>query len=185
MRINVWSYKEEYNSLKKEILKEVDRCFSSGQLILGKRVKLLEHNFSKYLKLKFGVGVNSGTDALQIALMSAKIGKGDEVITVSNTAVPTISAIVSCGATPVFVDISMRTLAINPRLLENKITEKTKCIFLTHAQGYNGLNEEILDIVKEKNIWLIEDVCESHGAQYNNKKLGCFGNLSNFSLSFI
>ena len=83
MKINVWSYKEEYKSIKKQILKEVDKVFSSGQLILGKNVKFLEHNFSNYLKLKYGIGVNSGTDAIQIALMSAKIGKDDEVITTS------------------------------------------------------------------------------------------------------
>ena len=80
---------------------EFDKVFSSGQLILGKNVKSLESNFSKYLNIKYGIGVNSGTDAIQIALMSAKIGKGDEVITVPNTAVPTVSAIVSCGAKPV------------------------------------------------------------------------------------
>ena len=106
MKINVWSYEEEYNSIRKQILKEVDKVFSSGQLILGKNVKSLESNFSKYLKLKYGIGVNSGTDAIQIALMSAKIGRGDEVITVPNTAVPTVSAIVSSGAKPVFVDVN-------------------------------------------------------------------------------
>ena len=126
MKINVWSYKEEYNLLKKEILKEVDRCFSSGQLILGKRVKLLESNFSKYLKLKYGVGVNSGTDALQISLMSAKIGKGDEVITVSNTAVPTVSAIVSCGAKPVFCEVDPITFNVKAEDIIKKITKKQK-----------------------------------------------------------
>ena len=113
MKINVWSYKEEYKSIRKYILKEVDKVFSSGQLILGKNVKSLEHNFSRYLKLKYGIGVNSGTDAIQIALMSAKIGRGDEVITVPNTAVPTVSAIVSCGAKPIFVDVNKNDYLID------------------------------------------------------------------------
>ena len=98
MKINVWSAKEEYKEIREKILKEVDKVFSSGNFILSDNVKSLELNFSKYLKLKYGVGVNSGTDAIQIALMSAEIGKGDEVITVPNTAVPTVSAIVSAGA---------------------------------------------------------------------------------------
>ncbi len=126
MKINVWSYKDEYKSIRKKILKEVDKVFSSGQLILGENVKSLESNFSKYLKLKYGIGVNSGTDAIQIALMSAKIGKGDEVITVPNTAVPTVSAIVSCGAKPVFVDINMDDYLIDVNKIEGQLTKKPK-----------------------------------------------------------
>ena len=125
MKINFWSYDEEYKSIKKQILKEVDKVFSSGQLILGKNVKSLESKFSKYLKLKYGIGVNSGTDAIQIALMSAKIGKGDEVITVPNTAVPTVSAIVSCGAKPVFVDVNESDYLINVKKIEKVISKKT------------------------------------------------------------
>ena len=123
MKINVWSSKEEYKEIRKQILKEVDKVFSSGKFILGSNVKSLESNFSKYLKLKYGIGVNSGTDAIQIALMSAKIGKGDEVITVPNTAVPTVSAIVSCGAKPVFVDINMNDYLIDVSKIE-------ECIYL-------------------------------------------------------
>ena len=93
-RIDVWSYEEEYAMLRKKILKTVDKVFKSGQLILGNEVSNFENNFSKFTKNNFAIGVNSGTDALQIILMSLNIGEGDEVITTSNTAVPTISAIV-------------------------------------------------------------------------------------------
>ncbi|MAH02602.1 MAG: daunorubicin biosynthesis sensory transduction protein DnrJ, partial [Candidatus Pelagibacter sp.] len=126
MKINVWSYKNEYKSIREKILKEVDKVFSSGRLILGNNVKSLESNFSKYLKLKYGIGVNSGTDAIQIALMSAKIGKGDEVITAPNTAVPTVSAIVSCGAKPIFVDINKEDYLIDVSKIEEAISKKTK-----------------------------------------------------------
>ena len=109
MKINVWSAKEEYKEIREKILKEVDKVFSSGNFILSDNVKSLELNFSKYLKLKYGVGVNSGTDAIQIALMSAEIGKGDEVITVSMTFIATAMAISYTGAKPVFVDIDKFT----------------------------------------------------------------------------
>ena len=144
MKINVWSYQDEYKRYRRQILKEVDKVFSSGQLILGNKVKLLEHNFSKYLKLKYGIGVNSGTDALQIALMSAKVGKGDEVITVSNTAVPTVSAIVSCGAKPVFVDINQDDYLIDVNKIEKSITIKTKAIIPINLYGQCADYDKIL-----------------------------------------
>ena len=181
MKINVWSYKEEYNSLKKEILKEVDSCFSSGQLILGKRVKLLESNFSKYLKLKYGIGVNSGTDALQIALMSAKIGKGDEVITVSNTAVPTTSAIISCGATPVFVDVNEEDYLIDVNKIEKVISRKTKAIIPVNLYGQCADYDKILKIAKQYKLLVIEDCAQSTGSLYKGKPSGSLGHLSAFS----
>ena len=98
MHIKYLNFKEQWADDKKSIIPIMKKVFSSGNFILSDNVKSLELNFSKYLKLKYGVGVNSGTDAIQIALMSAEIGKGDEVITVPNTAVPTVSAIVSAGA---------------------------------------------------------------------------------------
>ena len=105
-KINVWNYLEDYYNNKKKILKIIDKVFKSGNLILSTEVQNFEKNFSKFTGNSYGIGVNSGTDALQIALMSIGIQKDDEVITVSNTAVPTISAIVSCNAKPVFVDIN-------------------------------------------------------------------------------
>ena len=150
MKINVWSYEEEYKSIRKQILKEVDKVFSSGQLILGKNVKSLESNFSKYLKLKYGIGVNSGTDAIQIALMSAKIGRGDEVITVSNTAVPTVSAIVSCGAKPVFVDVNEYDYLINTNKIEEAINKKTKAIIPVNLYGQCADYDKILTIAGKK-----------------------------------
>jgi aminotransferase EvaB len=181
MKINIWSYKEEYKTLKKEILKEVDRCFSSGQLILGKRVKLLESNFSKYLKLKYGIGVNSGTDALQIALMSANIGKGDEVITVSNTAVPTVSAIVSCGATPVFVDVNEEDYLIDINKIEKVISKKTKAIIPVNLYGQCADYDKILKIAKRYKLLVIEDCAQSTGSLYKGKPSGSLGHLSAFS----
>jgi len=181
MKINVWSYQDEYKRYRRQILKEVDKVFSSGQLILGNKVKLLEHNFSKYLKLKYGIGVNSGTDALQIALMSAKVGKGDEVITVSNTAVPTVSAIVSCGAKPVFVDINQDDYLIDVSKIEAAINKKTKAIIPVNLYGQCADYKSILKIAKKNNLIVIEDCAQSAGSYYNKKPSGSLGHLSAFS----
>ena len=181
MKINVWSYAEEYKELKKSILKEVDKVFSSGQLILGKNVKSLESNFSKYLKLKYGVGVNSGTDAIQIALMSAKIGFGDEVITVSNTAVPTVSAIVSCGAKPIFVDINKYDYLIDVNKIEEAISKKTKAIIAVNLYGQCADYDKILSIAKKNKLIIIEDCAQSTGSFYKNQPSGSLGHISAFS----
>ena len=181
MKINVWSYQEEYKKHRKKILKEVDKVFSSGQLILGNKVKLLEKKFSKYLNLKYGIGVNSGTDALQIALMAARIGKGDEVITAPNTAVPTISAIVSSGAKPVFVDINEDDYLINSNKIESVINKKTKAIIPINLYGQCADYEKILKVAKKNKLIVIEDCAQSAGAFYNNKPSGSLGHISAFS----
>ena len=124
--IKTWRYDREYKELKSKILNNVNKVFSSGQLILGKEVKKFELNFSKFVNCKFGVGVNSGTDAIKIALMSLELKNSAEVITVSNTAVPTVSAIVSANAKPVFVDINESDFLIDLIDLKKKLTKKQK-----------------------------------------------------------
>ena len=107
MPITVWSYLKEYELEREEILNAVDSVFRSGRLILGTNVSNFENEFSTYCGVNHGIGVSSGTDALFLALKALEVGPGDEVITVANTAVPTISAIVSTGAVPRFVDINL------------------------------------------------------------------------------
>jgi aminotransferase EvaB len=181
MKINVWSYKKEYQIIRRHILKEVDKVFSSGQLILGNNVKSLERNFSKYLKLKYGIGVNSGTDAIQIALMSAKIGPGDEVITTPNTAVPTVSAIVSCGAKPVFVDVNNDDYLIDVDKIEEAINKKTKAIIPVNLYGQCVDYDKLLPIAKRNKLIVIEDCAQSAGSFYKGRPSGSFGHLSAFS----
>ena len=181
MKINVWSYLDEYKALRSSILKEVDKVFLSGQLILGSNVESFEKNFSKSINVKHGIGVNSGTDAIQIALMSAKIGKGHEVITTPNTAVPTVSAIVSCGAKPVFVDINQSDFLINVNQIEKKITKKTKAIIPVNLYGQCADYDRILKIAKKHKLIVIEDCAQSSGAFYKNKPSGSLGQISAFS----
>ena len=136
--VYVWSYLEDYYKNKSQIRKIVDRVFSSGNLILSNEVLNFETKFSKFTNNLYGVGVNSGTDALQIALMAIDTKENDEIITVSNTAVPTVSAIVSCNAKPVFVDINEDDYLINTNLIENKITNKTKAIIPVNLYGQSA-----------------------------------------------
>lgn len=178
MRIQVWDYRREYSSLRDDILKAVDDVFSSGQLILGKHVSDFENIFSSYCSSEYGVGVNSGTDAIFLSLKALGIGVGDEVITVANTAVPTISAIVSAGASPRFVDIDAKTYLMDIDQVEAAITQKTKCILPVHLYGQSvdmaGLNK----IAEKYKIPVLEDCAQSSGALYNGEKVGGLGTLS-------
>ena len=177
----VWNYLEDYKKNKKKILSITDKVFSSGNLILSKEVLSFEKNFSTFTNNKFGIGVNSGTDALQIALMSIGVKKNDEVITVSNTAVPTVSAIISCNAKPVFVDVNEEDFLINTALIEKKITKKTKAIIPVNLYGQSANYKHIKKITKKYNIKIIEDCAQSAGAFYNANPSGSLGDMAAFS----
>src|SRR6186713_1831496 len=130
--IKVWDYLREYHAEKHEVAEAINQVLESGMLILGEDVRNFESAFSAYSGCSHGVGVNSGTDALFIALRALDIGSGDEVITVSNTAVPTVSAIHATGATARFVDIDPQTYLMNVDQLEAAVTGKTRCILPVH-----------------------------------------------------
>ncbi len=180
-KIFVWTYLDEYKSHRNKILKLVDRVFKSGNLILSNEVKNFEKNFSRFINCKHGIGVNSGTDAIQIALMSLNIKNGDEVITVSNTAVPTVSAIISSDAKPVFVDINENDYLMNPNLIEEKISKKTRAIIPVNLYGQSADYIKIRRIAKKYNLKIIEDCAQSTGALYHGKPSGSLGDLSAFS----
>ena len=180
-KIVVWNYLEEYKQNKNDILKIVDKVFQSGQLILSKEVENFENNFAKYTNTKFAIGVNSGTDALQIALMAIGIKKNDEVITVSNTAVPTVCAIVSCGAIPIYVDINKDDYLIDCSLIEKKISKKTKAIIPVNLYGQSANYSAINKIAKKYRLKVVEDCAQSTGALYKGKSCGSFGDLGAFS----
>jgi len=178
--IKVWDYLKEYNELKKEILKEVNQVFSNGTLIFGPKLNEFETKFSNFLDVKYGIGVGNGTDALYIALKALNIGTDDEVITTSNTAVPTVTAIVNAGATVKFVDINEYYL-INHKLIEEKITKKTKAIIAVHLYGQSCDMYSINKIAKKYNLFVIEDCAQSHGAKYRNNYTGGLSDIGCFS----
>jgi len=179
--IKYLDFKKKYNLYRKEIISVLDKVFKRGWFILGPELERFENKFAKYLGVKYVIGVNSGTDAIFLALKSLGIGRGDEVITVANTAVATVSAIRMTGAIPVFVDINEKTFNINPDLIEAKISKRTKAILPVHLFGYPAEMERILYLAKKHNLKVVEDACQSHGAEYKNKKTGTIGDIGSFS----
>lgn len=179
--IKNWDYVCEYESHREEILKVVDAVFSSGRLILGSCVEEFENAFSSYCSVDYGVGVNSGTDALFLALKALGIGSGDEVITVSNTAVPTVAAIRAAGAVPVFVDVEEDTFLMDISKIESAITPRTRCIMPVHLFGQPVEMEPLLEIAQQCNLKIVEDCAQAAGALYKGRKVGSFGEIGAFS----
>ena len=163
--IKAWSYQKEYTFLRKKILQSLDKVFKSNKLFFGKELETFEKNFIKKNKSKYGVGVKSGTEALIIALKTLNISNKDEVITVSNTAIPTVSAIKAVGANVKFVDVNEYYL-MNIDDLKKKITKKTKAIIAVHLYGQSCDMTKICAIAKKNNIKVIEDCAQAHGAQH-------------------
>lgn len=181
MSIKVWDYLEEYASERQEILDAVDRVFKSGVLVLGNSGKQFEKDFAKYCCVPHAIGVDNATNGIFLALKSLGIGRGDEVITVSNTAVPTVSAIVQAGATPKFVDIHLETGLMNVSLIESLITSKTKCVIPVHLFGQCVDMTSLISICRKNNLNIIEDCSQSHGAKHFDQVCGSMGDLGVFS----
>lgn len=179
--INVWGYLKEYAETKEELLKAVTEVFESGTLILGQKVRDFEQAYSDYIGVKYGVGCDNGTNAITLALKALGIGEGDEVITVSNTAIPTVSAIVTAGATPVFVDIDPETYLMDVTKVEATITPKTKAILPVHLYGQCVDMDPLLDIAKRHHLYVVEDCAQAHGAEYGGRKAGSMGDISTTS----
>ncbi len=162
MEINLWDYSKEYAELRDEILAAVDRVFASGRLILGEEVAGFEREFATCCGLSHpGVGVNSGTDALFIGLKALGIGAGDEVITVANTAVPTVAAIVSAGAKPRFVDIDPDSYLMDAAKLEATFNADTRCVLPVHLYGQSADMDAICAVARTHNLLVLEDCAQS------------------------
>ena len=181
MKIPFGDLSRQYEQYKGEIDAVVQEVLKKGNFILGENVSLFEEEFSSYCGCSYGIGVGSGTEALHLALLACGVGQGDEVITVSNTAVPTISAIRFARANPVFVDIEEATYNINPELIVQKITKKTKAIVPVHLYGNPCNMDRICEIAEKHDLKVIEDCAQSHGAFFNGKKTGGFGDAGCYS----
>jgi dTDP-4-amino-4,6-dideoxygalactose transaminase len=179
--ITMVGFNAEYSALKTEINRAVSGVLKSCHYILGEEVRKFENGFSKYIGTKHAIAVNSGTDALLISLMALGIKRGDEVITVSHTTTPTALPIVLLGARPVFVDICADTFTMDISQIEKKITRKTKAIIAVHLYGNPVEMDLLLKIAHKHGIRVIEDACQSHGAEYLGRKVGTLGILSAFS----
>ena len=156
------------------------------KLTQGENVKMFEEEWSEWLGVKYSVFVNSGSSAnmLTLAALKLKFPEGGEVIVPPLTWVSDIASVLQLGFSPVFVDIDPYHLGMDSEQIIKKINKNTRAVFLTHVQGFNALTDKLLNELHNRNIILIEDVCESHGATHNNKKLGSFGWASNFSFYY-
>ena len=179
--IKFFTFNKEYKANKKKFLYEIDKVLSSGQLFFGQEILKLERKLNKYLNSNYGLTVKSGTDAIYLALKACGIKKGDEVITSSLTAIPTISAIISAGAKPRLIDINLDNGLIDQNKIESYINKNTKAIIPVHLYGSSCEIIEICKIAKKHNLKVIEDCAQSFGAKYKNKFTGTYGDFGCFS----
>jgi aminotransferase EvaB len=179
--IKVWDYLAEFETEKGEVFAAIEKVLRSGRLILGDSVRAFEEEFSKYCQADFGVGVDNGTNGLFLALKALGVEPGDEVITVSNTAVPTVSAIVAAGATPVFVDVDPNTFLMDVTRLSAAVTPKTRVIMPVHLFGQCVDMDAVNNVAGKNGLRIVEDCSQSHGAEFKGRKAGSMSDLAVFS----
>ena len=175
----------DFERMHKPIEKELEQCykevFNSQWFIQGRKLEQFEREFAEYCQTDYCVGVGNGLDALRLILQACDIGEGDEVIVPSNTFIATVLAISYTGASPVFVEPDISTLLINPDLIEEKITSRTKGIMVVHLYGRIAQMEKIMDIAKKHKLKVFEDCAQAHGAIRNGIKAGAWGDAGAFS----
>ncbi len=181
MSVPFLDLRTQYQSLKNEILPEIEALMSQAAFVGGPALREFEEDFAKYCGAAHAVGVGNGTDALQIAFRAAGIGEGDEVITAANTFVATVEAIVLAGARPVLVDMDPSTYHMDVSRLEEAISPKTKAIVPVHLYGDPVDMDPVLEIAERRGVMVIEDSAQAHGATYKGRSCGSMGALSGFS----
>ena len=181
MAIAVWGYLDELAVERGEIDAAIDAVLKSGRLILGKHVEEFERRFAAYCGAGHGVGVNSGTDALFLALKAMAVGPGDEVVTVANTAVPTVAAIVATGATPRFVDIDPATYLMDVEQVTAALSERTKCVVPVHLYGQCVDMTRLAQLAESRGLKMLEDCAQAHGAEHQGRKAGSMSDAGAFS----
>ena len=181
MSVPFIDFRPQYETIKDEISGGLKAVFEKGNFILGQEEKDFEAEFAKYCGANYAVGVNSGTDALYLALASLDVKQGDEVILPAHTFIATALCISYTGATPVFVDIDDAIYNMDPKAVEKAITPKTKVIIPVHIYGQAAPMDEINKIAEEHNITVIEDAAQAHGSSYKGKMIGSLGAIACFS----
>ncbi|MCJ7618412.1 MAG: DegT/DnrJ/EryC1/StrS family aminotransferase [Desulfobacterales bacterium] len=181
MKVPFLDLKAQYASIREEIASGLQQVLDNTAFAGGPFVKNFEKEFASFCKTDFAVGLGSGTDALWAAVLGLGIGQGDEVITTPNTFIATAEAISFAGAKPVFVDIDEKTYTMDPALLEDAITPKTKAIIPVHLYGQTADMDPILKVAKKHDLFVIEDACQAHGAEYKSRPAGSIGDAGCFS----
>ena len=173
--------KTQYESIKDEINKAIQKVLDSCTFAGGPFVEEFEKSYAEFCGSKYCIGVGSGTEALWATFLALGIGIGDEVITAPNTFIATVEAISFCGAKPVFVDIDEKYYTMDPSLIEGAITPRTKAIIPVHIFGQMADMDSVMEIAKKHNLFVIEDACQSHGAEYKGRHAGTIGEAGCFS----
>ncbi|GHH51119.1 DegT/DnrJ/EryC1/StrS family aminotransferase [Streptomyces candidus] len=181
MTTHVWDYLPEYEKERADLLDAVETVFSSGQLVLGKSVRGFEEEFAAYLGVRHCTGVDNGTNAVKLALQARGIGPGDEVITVSNTAAPTVVAIEGAGAVPVFVDVHDSDFLMDTAQVEAAITPRTKAVLPVHLYGQCVDMAPLQALAARHSLALVEDCAQAHGARRQGRLAGTMGDAAAFS----
>lgn len=179
--VNVWSYLVEYEAEREDLLGAVDAVFRSGQLVLGASVRAFEAAFAAMHGRSHCVGVDNGTNALALALRALDVGPGDEVITVSNTAAPTIVAIDAVGATPTFVDVQPETQLMDVSQVASTVTERTRCLLPVHLYGQAVDMRAVRQVAQDFGLAVLEDCAQAHGARQAGQIVGSFADAAAFS----
>lgn len=181
MNIPFVSFEVMHQEISEEITNSFKDTFTRNQFITGYELKIFEEKFSDYCNANYTVGCATGLDALYLIMRAMHIGNGDEVIVPSNTFIATALAVSYAGATPVFVEPDINTYTINPELIEEKITERTKAIIAVHLYGRSADMDAINAIAKKHNLIVLEDAAQAHGAEYKGRKVGSLSDAAGFS----
>jgi aminotransferase EvaB len=181
MTTRVWDYLAEYDAERDDILDAVDAVFRSGRLIMGESVAGFEREFAAYHAMTHAVSCDNGTNALVLALRALGVGPGDEVVTVSNTAAPTVVAIDQVGAVPVFVDVDPATYLMDVSRVRDVLTERTRCLLPVHLFGQCVDMSALRTIAEEYGLAVLEDCAQAHGARRHGRVAGSMGDAAGFS----
>ncbi len=181
MKVPFIDFSGQYETIQDEIDVNLKAVFKKGNFILGEEEKNFEADFAGYCEAQYAVGVNSGTDALYLAMAALGVDAGDEVILPTHTFIATALCISYTGATPVFVDIEEDTYNMDPEALQKAITDKTKAIIPVHIYGQAANMDKINEIAQAKGIKVVEDAAQAHGARYKEKRIGSLGDIACFS----
>lgn len=181
MKVPFLSFEKRNEKIRKEVLSTFEDFFDSKWYVLGNYTKTFEQEYAAFSEVEHSIGVGTGLDALHLSLRALGIGKGDEVIVPSNTYIATVLAINYVGAIPIFVEPRIETYNINPDLIEDAITPNTKAIMPVHLYGQACEMDAIMAISKKHNLFVVEDNAQAHGARYNEKITGSFGDANGVS----
>lgn len=180
-KIPFLNLRAQHDPLRAELMTAIQEVIDTSAFAGGPFVAKFEEDFAAFCQTKYSIGVGNGTDALWFALLALGVGPGDEVITVPHTFMATAEAISFTGATPVFVDIDPQTYTMDPALIEKAITPRTKAIIPVHLYGQMADMDPIMEIARRRGLFVVEDACQAHGAEYKGRKAGSIGHVGAFS----